>query len=163
MKTNLAITCRSLAKVPEAERLLKEVLDVQERVLGPNHSETLRTMVTLAEIYLFHDGLDKAEILLLETLKRCRLALDKNHETTDSSLALLGVLYSMKKQPEHAIGYMVEALESTHANVWVPAIGDVASGNRSVGLDLHPHGKVCRRAEPYPPRRCLEVLSPEDA
>ena len=72
------------------------------------------------------------------SLTHCRLALDRNHETTDTSLALLAALYSMKKEPERAIGYLIEALEISRNRVG-PDHGDVASepvkksGNWMVG------------------------------
>jgi eukaryotic-like serine/threonine-protein kinase len=53
----------------------------------------------------------------------------------------------MKKEPERAIGYLIEALEMTRKRVG-PDHGDVASGNRAVGSVFIRLGKFAE-AEPY--------------
>ena len=48
---NLAIAIGHQARYAEAEQLFREVLEIQKRVLGPEHPDTLRSMNNLAILY----------------------------------------------------------------------------------------------------------------
>ncbi len=113
---NLAIAYNTTGKQQEAEALWKDALRIQRRVLGDNHPDTLTTMVTLGEFYVYRKkDYDEAEKLLLEALKGCRAALDRNHLATDACVALLSAVYVNKGELKKAEPYLIEAMEITHA------------------------------------------------
>jgi tetratricopeptide repeat protein len=51
--TNLASTLTQEGHYPEAERLQRGTLDIQRRVLGPEHPEALRSMTKSAYAWLW--------------------------------------------------------------------------------------------------------------
>jgi Tetratricopeptide repeat len=144
---NLAIVFDDLKKPVEAEKLWRDALKVQRRVLGRNHPDTLITMVQFGKHNLFQGNYNEAERLLRDALDGCRETLDRNHETTDAALALLSALYQVKKEPMKAVALAIEAQEITR-RIWGADHALTAAGNLSVGSLLLAQGDTTT-AEPY--------------
>ena len=134
----------------DAENLLKEVLDVQRRVLGTKHPDTLISMATLASWYVLQGtNLDQAESLLKEAWEGCRTALDAKHETTDAVLALLSALYSSKREYSKLGPYLREAQQIALAR-WGSDHGLTVGANVALGRYLfvqkqYSEAEVCFR------------------
>ena len=60
---NLAVLYQAQGRYGEAELLLKRALAARERVLGPEHPETLRTVGSLGCLYHFQGRFSEAEPL----------------------------------------------------------------------------------------------------
>jgi hypothetical protein len=133
VRSTLAAIYRKQSKRQEAERLWREVLEVQRRVLGDTHPDTLDTMVVLGEFLVEREGkFDEAEPLLLEALKGCRQALDRNHLATDGALAGLAALYALRKDVKKLGPVLLEALEITRLR-YGPDHALTAGGNEAAG------------------------------
>ena len=77
----------------EAEPLLLETLEIQKRVLGDDHPETLTFMNNLASLYFAQGRYDEAEPLLLETLETQKRVLGDDHVETSLTVHNLACLY----------------------------------------------------------------------
>ena len=86
----------------EEEEKLRLQLEERSTVLGPEHPETLRTMATLASIYLRQRRLTSAEELFHRALTGSEKTLGSDHPHTLNSVDSLGILY-------HKQGKLVEA------------------------------------------------------
>ena len=139
-------------KTAAAERLLSEVLDVQRRVLGNKHPDTLVTMVTLGELYIYQRKLDQAEQLLVEAVEGSRTALDRNSQTIAAALSLLGAVYANKGDLKKLGPVLIESRDIARFR-WGPDHGLTAAGNQAVGLFFRAE-KDYARAEPFF-RECL--------
>jgi non-specific serine/threonine protein kinase/serine/threonine-protein kinase len=102
---------QSLGLYGEAELLLKEAVDVQSRVLGRDHLETLTSMNNLARLYLFQGKHSDAEILCLETLEIKRRVLGEDHPETLNSMNILAILYMEQGRYGEAEPLCLETLE----------------------------------------------------
>jgi tetratricopeptide (TPR) repeat protein len=101
-KTHLATVYYAIGRPGEAIRVLKDVLQVQRRVLKVGHPATLKTMAWLGHTYVMTRDFAGAEPLLLEALTECRKALDPNHSTIEFVLASLSGMYAVKAKENKA-------------------------------------------------------------
>jgi hypothetical protein len=90
-------------------------------------------MSLLALSHVGQGRLKEAEPLALEALEGCRLALDRNHETTDTALAVLSVVYAIQKDLKKLGPVLLESREITLFR-YGPNHGLTAAANRSVGM-----------------------------
>jgi len=136
----------------EAERLWRDVLQSDRHVLGDTHPDTLGTMAVLGQFLTRSpDKLDEAESLLLEALRGCRQALDRNHMATNLALAGLSVLYLRKKDFKKVGAYLCEAVDITRAQLGSDH-GLTAQANHNAGVFLafqQDHGKAKRYLREY--------------
>jgi eukaryotic-like serine/threonine-protein kinase len=82
---NLAITLNDENRHSEAEKIYREALDVERRVLGPEHPDTLGTMNNLANTLQAEGHYAEAEKLERETLDDRRKVLGPEHPRTLSA------------------------------------------------------------------------------
>lgn len=78
--------------VAEAERLYRDVLQVQERVLGTNHPSTLTTRYDIASTVARQGDAAEAERLYRDLLQAQERALGTDHPHTRSTLVALRAL-----------------------------------------------------------------------
>jgi len=91
------------AKYADAERLLRETLDMQRRVLGSEHQDTLWSTQVLAESLRAEGHLLDAEKLQRETLSIRERVLGPEHPDTLGSMEVLAVTLDMlHRYPEAA-------------------------------------------------------------
>ena len=134
--TNLAIVLSGEGHYPEAEKLERDALSIQRRVLGPEHRETLASMDNLA-IVLSREGRDaEAEKLEQEALDISRRALGPEHPQTCLSLYHLGVIAANKGNKTKAFSLLRQALD--HGLPPTGALGmEKDPGLRSLQGDPH--------------------------
>jgi len=81
---------------------LNELLEINNRVLGGEHPETLYSKNDLAVLYKEQARYEKAEPLLLEAVEGRRLKLGDTHPHTFESMRNLIELYEAWGKPEKA-------------------------------------------------------------
>jgi len=80
---------------------LEAALDIQKRVLGPDHPDTLNTMNSLSSVLIRLGKYADAEKILRETASRQKRVLGPDHPDTIISLHNLGIVfYYQGKYPE---------------------------------------------------------------
>jgi len=101
MMYTMAVTYRGLGLYSRAQPLQERALEIQRRVLGPQHPETLRSMNLLADT-LGDEGHDaEAEKISREVLAvRRRVLGPKNPDTLRSMVTLGGTLYRQAQYAE---------------------------------------------------------------
>jgi hypothetical protein len=76
---NLALALGDQDKYEEAEMMYREALVVEQRVLGKEHPDTLKSMNNLAAVLREHGKLEVAEVMAREALTTQQRALGKEH------------------------------------------------------------------------------------
>jgi eukaryotic-like serine/threonine-protein kinase len=117
-----------------AESLYVKVLDIQRRVLGDEHAESLNSMTNLAATYMRRGQLDKAEPLLVKAVEANR-RVSGGHANMLTSLNNLASLYDNRWQLDKAEPLFREALERTrerHGEASLPTAGPLASLARNL-------------------------------
>ena len=107
---NLSNTLIFEHRFADAEKLLRETLEIQRRVLGPEHPETVRFMVNLATSIVHQGRFDEAEKLERHALDIRRRVLH-NHPDTALSLYNLAILQVRRRKPEEALKFLHEAVD----------------------------------------------------
>jgi serine/threonine protein kinase len=95
----------------EAEPIYLEMLEIQRRVLGEEHQDTLASMSGLASVYYVQGQYDKAEPLLTEVLEIRRRVLGEKHEDTLASMKELAGVYYRQGQYGKVEPLATKALE----------------------------------------------------
>ncbi len=85
---------RSLGLYPSAQSLLQQACQIQRRVLGPEHSDTLRSVSNLAIVLEDQGHYPEAEKLGRETLAMRRRVLGPEHSDTLNSMSVLANVLS---------------------------------------------------------------------
>jgi len=95
----------------EAEKMLRETLDIRRRVLGLDHRDTLMSMNNLANMQFIegHDG--EAEKLERKTLEIQRRILGPDHPDTAMSTYNLGGIALHKGKSAEALSLLREAID----------------------------------------------------
>ena len=106
-----AVAITHCGELAPAEALLLRALDLQERVLGPEHPELGRTLATLAEVLRLGGRLREADPLLRRALALQEAALGPDHPLVGKTLALLALLEKEHGRPERALGLLERAIE----------------------------------------------------
>jgi tetratricopeptide (TPR) repeat protein len=83
---NLASLYQAQGRYGEAERLLKRVLEAEERVFGKEHPSTLISVNNLAELYRIQGRYGEAEPLFKRALEAKERVLGKEHPSTLTSV-----------------------------------------------------------------------------
>jgi tetratricopeptide (TPR) repeat protein len=95
----------------EAEKLLRETLDIRHRVLGPDHRDTLMSMNNLANMLFLEGHYADAEKLEREALAIQRRVLGPDHPDTAMSTYNLGGIALHKGKPDEALSLLREAVD----------------------------------------------------
>ncbi|KAJ6785588.1 hypothetical protein PWT90_00460 [Aphanocladium album] len=90
------------SQVKEAESILLKVLDVQKRVFATDASDTLSTMMWLADNYLQQERFSEAEQLQLYAIEKQTAATGLEHSKTLSYMSSLASTYSHQSRNEEA-------------------------------------------------------------
>ena len=90
MMYTMAETYEGLGLESRAQPLLERALQIQRRVLGTEHPDTLRSMGTLATVLAYEGHYPEAEKIQRETLEVRRRVLGPEHPDTLASMSLLG-------------------------------------------------------------------------
>jgi serine/threonine protein kinase len=107
----LGISLRGLGFHDKATVVLGKALQTREKLLPPDHRETLSTMNYLAEAYHDAGKLDLAMPLYVKTMAKRRAKLSRNHPDTLLSMNNLALAYHDQGKLELAIILFEETLE----------------------------------------------------
>ena len=102
----------------KAEPLLKEALEIRQKVLGQEHPDTATNLNGLAMLYWVMGDHAKAEPLFKEALEIRRKVLGPEHPDTAQSLNNLAVLYKRMGDYAKAEPLYKEALEIYQKIPW---------------------------------------------
>lgn len=98
---NLALTLQSLGQFPEAERMFREMVQIQARVMPPMHPDVLGDKFNLALLLNAVGHYSAAESLMRELLPQRRAVLGSDHPSVGYTMTGLGsVLTSLGKFDE---------------------------------------------------------------
>jgi serine/threonine protein kinase len=111
MMFTMAETYEGLGLESRAQPLLERALEIQRRVLGPEHADTLRSMGTLARVVGDEGHYGEAEKLFRETLEIQRRVLGPEHPDTLVSMSLLGATLDYDGHSAEAERLQRETLE----------------------------------------------------
>jgi tetratricopeptide (TPR) repeat protein len=96
VRASVGVTYLQLAAYPEAERQLKQALDLRQKALGPDHPDTLGSVSNPAILYQGKGDYPAAEPLYKRALAGYEKAHGPDHPGTLSIVNNLAVLYSDK-------------------------------------------------------------------
>jgi eukaryotic-like serine/threonine-protein kinase len=99
--SNLAVVYKWQGKYAQAEALNSQTLEINRRVLSPEHPTTLIAMNNLAELYGLQGGYPQAEALFTKTLEASRRVLGPEHPYTLAFLADFTSMY--QRQGKYAL------------------------------------------------------------
>jgi tetratricopeptide (TPR) repeat protein/tRNA A-37 threonylcarbamoyl transferase component Bud32 len=107
----LARTKKSQRSFEEAERILREVLAIRLKLVGPQHHFTLLTQADLAGVLLETGRLDEAEHLFLDTLAAQKKLLGELNPATLTTTSELAALYHRRGSLDSAASLRHQVLE----------------------------------------------------
>jgi tetratricopeptide (TPR) repeat protein len=123
---NRAVVLFDLGRLPEARRLHEETLQLQRRLLGPEHPDTLRSLHNLAKVALTQGRLEEARKLSEEALQLRRQVLGTEHIDTMWSMNILanvlqgqGRLKEARKLFEESLDLQTKILGPDHPNTLI--------------------------------------------
>ena len=108
---SLAIVLWRQGNYIEAEKLGRETLEIQRRVLGPEHPSTLMSMGNLAYALMSEGRLADAEKLIRDTLNISRRVLEPGHPYTADFTYNLGLIALRKGKRDEALAHLQEAVD----------------------------------------------------
>ncbi len=114
----LALTLSAQGDLAGARKLQEEVLDIQRRVLGPEHPETLASMNNLADTMRARGELAGARKLQEETLAICRRVLGPEH--TDAARSMNNLALTLSAQGDLA---GARKLQEEVLDIWRRVLG----------------------------------------
>ena len=106
-----ATTLAEEKRQDEAEKLLRETLDIRRRVLGPDHRDTLMSMNNLANMLFIEGRYREAGALEQDTIAVQRRVLGPNHPDTAMSTYNLGGIALHTGKPDEALVLLREAVD----------------------------------------------------
>ncbi|MCU0867375.1 MAG: serine/threonine-protein kinase [Planctomycetes bacterium] len=92
-RNSLAVWLHGRGRLDEAERLYREAVAVGERVLGPDHVDTLTARMNLAAVLRARHQYAAAEPILLAAAAGLQRVYGDEHTTTGDAVRALGVFY----------------------------------------------------------------------
>lgn len=103
------------AATPETEKRVRETFDARQRVLGPEHPDTLRSMNHLAATLMQEGHYAEAEKLERQTLETRRRVLGPEHPDTLYSMTWLGTILDYEHKYAGQTSYSAKASISNAA------------------------------------------------
>jgi serine/threonine protein kinase len=93
----------------EAEGVLKQALELQKKVLGPDHEDTIHSLAKLGDLYSNWGKQDKAIPITKEVLSRRTKIFGPKYRFTLVSMNGLALLYDQVGRDEEAVALLREA------------------------------------------------------
>lgn len=97
--------------ITPAQNLLRQALEIQRRVLGLEHPQTIITMTNLAEALKMAGHYDQAEKMLKPALDMQRRVLGSDHPSTALSTYNLGCIEAHQGNRAEALSLIRESLD----------------------------------------------------
>ncbi|CAG7853304.1 SubName: Full=Related to kinesin light chain {ECO:0000313/EMBL:CCA74635.1} [Serendipita indica DSM 11827] len=141
LKAQLASALQSLGEVERAERIQREVLDLQIKTIGPHHTDTISAMSDLAVTLSESGKLDEAEEIQREVLARRLDTLGKRHPDTIWAMSNLASTLSDRELLDEAETIEREVL-ALQLDVLGPRHPDTLSAMSNLGKTLSSIGRL---------------------
>ena len=145
----------SLGLYPEAESLERRSVAIRQKLLGPNHPDTLASMYSLAFLMRRDGREDEAEKLQREVLETERRVLGPKDPRTAESIAQLGGILVERGQYADAEGLDREAL-ALDEQIYGPESTQTAVAKSQLGDTLLREGHYAEAEELQ--RQALDVM-----
>ena len=100
-----------LSRLEEAEELLRETVERQQRVLGPDHIDVINSRLGLSNVLDLRSEFAESQALASESLEAARRTLGEEHELTLVAHNRLGLGYGTAGRFEEAEQHFMKALE----------------------------------------------------
>jgi len=113
---NLANVYRAQGRHAEAERLYRETLDGERRVLGEDHPQRLAAANDFAALFKDQGRYAESAALYRETLDRERRVLGEDHPETAGTLYSLGSLNALRGSRVEALDWLGQAVAHGYAH-----------------------------------------------
>ena len=104
-------TYLSLGVLPEAESHLNLAVEARQKLRGPSHEETLRSMMDLAGVYHTAERFAEGQVLMEQVLQRATESLGPDHELTLTAIDTLGAMHRGQGHYQAAEQFFREAVE----------------------------------------------------
>ena len=152
---NLAIALAHQGQHAAAAAVHRETHDMQKRMLGPEHSDTLRTALSLANALLAQGQFAKAAVLCRQTLEVQRRVLGPEHPSTLCTANNLGTVLHKQGHSAAAAAMFGEILE-VRKRVLGQEHPDTLSTAVNIATELSTQGQPAAAAAML--RETLEVM-----
>jgi len=106
----LGVEFAMLGKAPEAEASYRRAIAIDERVLGPDHTEVASSLTVLGVLYGSVGRYSDAEATTLRSLSIWEKAFGPDHPNVGTELNNLGVLYRKEKRYPEAEQFLTRSL-----------------------------------------------------
>jgi Tetratricopeptide repeat len=111
MMNNLVAILGYEGHYAESEKVVRQTLDIQRRVLGPAHPDPLMAMNNLAVTMGYEGRYVEAEKLMKQTLDIERRVLGPAHPSTARSIYDFGCLEARQSKRDEALSLLREAVD----------------------------------------------------
>ncbi len=108
---NLAELLQIEGKNAEAEKLVRQTLEIERRALGPEHTDTLVTLKSLGTILKSEKQYPESEKVFRETLAGRRRALGDDHPNTAESAYDLACVLALEGKRDESFSNLQFALD----------------------------------------------------
>jgi non-specific serine/threonine protein kinase/serine/threonine-protein kinase len=109
--SSLALAYEGEAKYPQAEALLTQTLEIEKRVLGPEHRDTLLSMHNLALVYLKEGKYPQAERLWRQTLDALNRVMGPDSPIAALVTYDMGCLAARRGDKDEAIARLSQSVD----------------------------------------------------
>ena len=127
--------------MPRPRRFIDQALEIQRRVLGPEHPDTLYSMNNLAIVYYYQGKYAQAEALDSQTLEIRRRVLGPEHPDTLNSMNILATVYDDEGKYAQAEALFSQTLE-IQRRVLGPEHPDTLTSMNNLAVGLLHAGQV---------------------
>jgi serine/threonine protein kinase/tetratricopeptide (TPR) repeat protein len=164
-KTLLRMGMTDSSRLEQARQTIEEVIEVRQRVLGPDHPETLESMHNLVHARGISGDLTKAKDLMERVLEAQRRTLRPDHPAIIGSLHDLYVLLmrqeeflEARKVGEELLDILKRTAGPDHPNTLEAQFALAQTLNAIGSFVLSESGTLAEREKAY--RQGLELLAP---
>lgn len=163
LRNTISVVYSNLGLKEESLSHAERALELRRQVLGPEHPDTLQSMVNVGSIRRDQGRDAEAAALLTEAMQTSRRVLGAGHTRTLFAVMHLASFLQSKGRLDEAEALAVEALEVTHRNQKTESRDALALSSRLASI-LHSQGRLMDAEELY--KKTLEakkrIFGPED-
>ncbi len=139
--TVMGSTYESLGLYPRAESLLARSLQIRRQILGPDHPDTLTTMVDLGEAIRWQGRFPEADKLFHEAVDRRQRVLGPDHPDTLASVVMLGDILNDERHYPEAEKLLRQLLEAQRRTLG-PSAAATLNAENALARVLHNEGQL---------------------
>ncbi len=149
--TELGVLLARQKRYPEAERMLRDSVELKGRSLGPDHPDTLANQHALASTLLSEGRPEEAEAIARRTLEKQRRVLGPEHPYTVRTFGLLADALLAQNRRDEAESLLRESLEIQRHALGPDDPVTVQTAKRLESLVKNPVKPDIAKTSPAPP------------